>query len=507
MARQVDDNARRALVAHLRRGPQTQAALAAATGASAATTKRMLAELAGSVVAAGRTRKRRFALRRALRGAAARFGLYAVDPQGRALAQGELSLLEPEGSWCDLAALGWPVGPGTDTGFWAGLPYPLYDMAPQGFLGRLFAKREARELELPPDPRNWDDSAIVWALSRRGTDCSGHFIVGERALDQWQHSVLAAQRPLAPGEDMTRYPELAQAATAGGAVGSSAAGEFPKFTALRELTGGEPGHVIVKFSGDTAAGGAVQRWADLLVCEHLALEHIALLPAGQPAPGGPLLRAARARLVSAQGRRFLEVERFDRHGLFGRSPVLSLQAASDHLLALTDTDWPTHAAGLHALGLLTESDVAAVQQLWWFGRLIANTDMHLGNLSLIPLDAASADRSMTPNRRDAEPDSESADGAPRVRTRFRPRLALAPVYDMLPMAFAPLPGGEVPGTPAGGVWQPPLPRPEHRAAWLAAAPVALAFWKQAAEDRRVSAGFAQLCFAAGQALERAMQVA
>jgi hypothetical protein len=507
MTRPADEASRRALRLALRRGPQSQAALIEETGASPATVKRMLAEQGAELLAAGQTRKRRFALRRALRGAPARFGLYAVDRQGRAQTQGELSLIEPEGSWCDLAALGWPVLPESDTGFWPGLPYPLHDMAPQGFLGRLFAQREARELELPADPRSWDDNAIIWALSRRGVDCSGHFIVGERALEQWQHTTLAPPHALTTNELVARYPELAQAATAGRAIGSSAAGEFPKFTALRELPGGEPGHVIVKFSGDTAAGGAVQRWADLLTCEHLALAQIAQLPAAQPAQSASVLRAASTRLLTAQGRRFLEVDRFDRHGLFGRSALLSLQAASDHLLALRETDWPAQAAGLHALGLLGAQELAAVLQLWWFGRLIANTDMHLGNLSLIPTRVPASNAESLPYSDRSALAQDAVEGAAprtaRPSAGSTPRLALAPVYDMLPMAFAPLPGGELPAAP----WQPPLPRPEQRAAWLAAAPVALGFWKQAAEDRRLSAGFAQLCFAAGEALERAMQIA
>lgn len=55
-----------------------------------------------------------------------------------------------------------------------------------------------------------------------------------------------------------------------GVAGSSAAGEFPKFTAMRMLEG-SPVSMIVKFFGADASA-AVRRWSDLLVCEHLALE-------------------------------------------------------------------------------------------------------------------------------------------------------------------------------------------------------------------------------------------
>ena len=60
--------------------------------------------------------------------------------------------------------------------------------------------------------------------------------------------------------------------------------------------------------------------------------------------------------------------------------------------------------------------VDQVRILWWYGKLIGNTDMHLGNVSF----------------------------------RFRPdprgrvQLNLAPAYDMLPMLYAPLSGGEIP---------------------------------------------------------------
>ena len=72
--------------------------------------------------------------------------------------------------------------------------------------------------------------------------------------------------------------------------------------------------VQVTFSGGGSA--AEQRWADLLVCEHLALQALAMLPGLAAAPS--------AIVVQHAGRTLLEVERFDRHGLWGRSPLVSL---------------------------------------------------------------------------------------------------------------------------------------------------------------------------------------
>jgi serine/threonine protein kinase HipA of HipAB toxin-antitoxin module len=253
------------------------------------------------------------------------------------------------------------------------------------------------------------------------------------------------------------YARLAEQAIASGVPGSSAAGEFPKFPALRELAGSATPHVLVKFSGADDSP-AVRRWADLLICEHLALECAAGLPGGA---------SARSRIVQSEGRTFLEVERFDRHGEFGRSRLASLATLDAALLGDGSTDWTRVAARFAAAGLLSADDVRRIERLWWFGRLIANSDMHAGNLSFRPLGL----------------------------------LELAPTYDMLPMLYAPLPGGEVPSRG----FEPPLPLPEQRVAWTAACAVAIEFWSRAARDARLSESFRKLCSANAQQLQRVVE--
>lgn len=167
-----------------------------------------------------------------------------------------------------------------------------------------------------------------------------------------------------------------------GDAGSSAGGEFPKFTSFREHEG-QRAHVIVKFSGNDHTPG-VQRWSDLLVCEHLALGAVA----GQLVARGAQPRLPR-RHISADTRR-------------------------------------------------------RINRLRHFGRLIANSDMHEGNLALVP---------------------GAQGGQP---------LELAPA----------------------------LPLPAERDDWLAAADAALAFWHTAAEDERISAGFRAVCKANGRELKR-----
>lgn len=74
---------------------------------------------------------------------------------------------------------------------------------------------------------------------------------------------------------------------------------------------------------------------------------------------------------------------------------------------------------------------------------------------------------------------------------FRPGLSLAPAYDMLPMAYAPLRGGELPSYR----FDPPQPRPEEAGDWQAAAGAAIAFWRRCATDDRVGTAFRETCAA------------
>ena len=438
-----------------RRAGASAADLAAALAVSLPTLHRLLAEQADQVVVTGRARRTRYALRRALRGQLADLPLYALDQTGGASLLSQLTPVQPQGSCMRLDATDWPVPDEARDGGWDGLPYPINDMRPQGYLGRQLARAEHRRLNLPANPDHWDDDEVLWALSQIGSDTSGNLILGDAALERWQEAKLKPPEPVRSGAVGPAYAGLAALAIAAGVPGSSAAGEFPKFPALRELAGSNTPHVLVKFSGaDTSP--PVQRWADLLVCEHLALQVAGALPGVQ---------AARSRIVPSQGRCFLEVERFDRHGLFGRSPLVSLATLDAALLGEGSADWPRLAARLAAAGWLGADDVLRVQHLWWFGRLIANTDMHTGNLSFRPQGGA---------------------------------LVLAPAYDMLPMRYAPLPGGELPGSG----FEPALPLPLQLPVWRTACAAAVDFWTAASLDSRISEGFRQDCAANALTLHR-----
>lgn len=431
-----------------RLGPVSAPDLAEALQVSVPTVRRMLAELGPDVVGAGQARRRRYALRRALRGRLAPLNVYALNEADGAIQPlGELALRQPQGCHFHAPSATWPSTPGEHAdGWWEGLPYMLQDMRPQGYMGRQFARQHHTALELDPDPNRWSDVDTLVALSRAGTDLPGNLIVGDVALAQWQ-ALRTQGLSLVPARQLgERYVQLAEQAIASGFAGSSAAGEFPKFTAPRELAGARTPHVIVKFSGADRSP-AVQRWADLLVCEHLALQALGALTG---------ISVASSRIVQHAGRTFLESERFDRHGHWGRSAVVSLSTLDACFIGTRHPGWPELARRLSELGWLHAQQVQQVSLIWWFGRLIGNTDMHTGNLSFVP---------------------------------HQGRLQLAPAYDMLPMMYAPLPGGEL----AQRTLDPPWAPPGQQDAWRPAGEAALSFWQAAAHDGRISEAFRAHC--------------
>jgi len=443
--------ARDLLLPTLRRMPRAGvAALASALGVATPTLHKLLRECpAGSVVAGGRSVRTRYALRRPLRGSLADIPLYAIGSTGDAALLASLALIHPQGTQLRLEQTGWPIPAEARDGWWDGLPYPLYDIRPQGYLGRIFARAEHEALGVPSSPEAWTDEDIVFALSQAGADTPGNLILGDAAYARWQRNKIDPAEPVGGVELGNHYVQLAERTLAHGVAGSSAAGEFPKFTALR-LDAQTTPHVLVKFSG-AGDSAAERRWADLLVCEHLALECAARMPN---------VSSARTRIVQHGGRSFLESERFDRVGPYGRLPICSLDVIAAAFLGSTSTDWPALAALLLREGLLGAESVRQVELLWWFGQLIANTDMHLGNLSF----------------------------------RVAPVLALTPAYDMLPMLYAPQRGGEVPPQD----FAPPLPSFAQAEVWRTAATHAIEFWQQASDDPRISQPFRATCAANAQ---------
>lgn len=412
-------------------------------GISRATLSRALNGLGTLVISGGGSRRTRYALRRPLRGSLAPIPLYRIDEHGQGHEIGLLSLLYPEGS-CLVNQEGfpWPLDKDMSDGWFEGLPYPILDMRPQGFLGRNFARNHAIDLSVPDNPDDWSDDDVVHMLSLMGHDQPGDLILGEVAYRRFLEYIRKGDaRFLSDAQAEVNYPELADTAMAHGDAGSSAGGEFPKFTASRYLDQRKV-DVIVKFSGADNSP-AVRRWADLLICEHVASSVITNVLK---------VSAAESAIYQHAGRTFLEVVRFDRHGNFGRSPVCTIGSLNAALVG-GNAAWSKTAQEFQDKGWLSGEDATRVALIWWFGKLIGNTDMHEGNLA------------------------------------FRPGLTLAPVYDMLPMMYAPVRGGEVPIK----LYAPALPLPAESNLWKQSAMAAVQYWQTCSEDGRISPDFRRIC--------------
>lgn len=417
--------------------------LGEALGASQPSISRALAAAGAQVVRIGEARRRRYAAVREVRGLGTHWPLYRIDERGQPHAFAQLTALHGDG--CLVAATpppDWLQGEFVD-GLFPGLPWFLDDQRPQGFLGRQFGQRWARELGLPTDILRWSADAVLAALLLHGDDGPGDFVLGDTALERALRTEPAAI-PAAAREQ--RYAELAQAALAGELVGSSAAGEQPKFTACVRDADGSLRHVIVKFSEPLDGHASARRWADLLVGEHLASELLA--EHGHA--------SARTALVHSQGRLCLEATRFDRIAAHGRRGFVSLAAWSDAHDGGRD-DWTGAAARMRQAGWIDDAALEQVRLRWWFGRLIANTDMHFGNLGFF----------LGFFLGDALP------------------LRLAPSYDMLPMLYRPAANGAV----VARTFEPPPPTPAALPYWRQAARWAALYWQRAAQHPDISDDF------------------
>ncbi len=212
--------------------------------------------------------------------------------------------------------------------------------------------------------------------------------------------------PVAEADKIASYALLAKAAAQGEIPGSSAGGEQPKFTAYAMTPEGAR-HVIVKFS-EPDQGLVQERWRDLLLAEHLALQ---ALNEGD-------VSATTTRIIDSGTQRFLKVDRFDRVGVHGRRGLISLAALDAAFVGAGTGTWPEIVRRLVDAGHLQVQTSYQAAVLWAFGTLIGNSDMHGGNLSFL-----------------------GDQGRP---------YAMAPAYDMLPKALSPRSGGGLPNdlTPA-----------------------------------------------------------
>jgi uncharacterized protein YjiS (DUF1127 family) len=162
-------------------------------------------------------------------------------------------------------------------------------------------------------------------------------------------------------------------------------------------------------------------------------------------------------ILQAKDRIFLEVERFDRSGAEGRIGVSSFLAIDSGLIG-SWKNWIETAQRLRDLKRIDEATLETVRFVAAFGGLIANTDRHMGNLACLD--------------------------------RYDGRFELAPIYDMLPMRFAPTHDEIV-----TRVFEPPEPTSATMRVWSKARQVAEKYWQALTKDARISADFRSICAA------------
>ena len=268
------------------------------------TASRALKTLGDDVVRIGSGPSIQYALRDAFRGFSSA-PIYRITEEGQIKPLGRLIPVHPDGFVMEQTD---NVCLHSD-----GLPWWLFDMRPQGYLGRAYASAYSAELGLPQNPEDWADSDVIRALLAHGHDAVGNLLIGEQARNQF----VEMPSPT-PVERSTTYPTLALAVSSGEIPGSSAGGEQPKFCTYTER-----GHVLVKFTA-LDDNPISERWRDLLQAEHLALKVLGV----------------ETEVFDFEGQRFLEIPRFDRVGQLGRIGLFSLRALEAEFVGRARDSWP-----------------------------------------------------------------------------------------------------------------------------------------------------------------------
>ncbi|MFU8785333.1 type II toxin-antitoxin system HipA family toxin YjjJ [Aliidiomarina sp.] len=428
----------------LKAGPMSASELARRFEVNPTTITRRLNTMSSEVVRAGAGRAIRWYLPRTLPllDNVSMLPIYRVNSDGDAEKIAHLHVVYPYDSYLVeyFRVANHMAEPTTEWDFYESLPWWLTDMRPQGFLGRSFAYqlRSAGEL-VDANPAAWSEDTILAILAKYPQDHVGNLLVGNEAYERWLRTT---RSPLCSDAEAG---EKAEAIARGEHFDSSAQGEQPKFTA--RLAEGE---CIIKFSGRVAqveVDSVANRWADLLHAEWLAATTL-----NQALPS----IAAANRSFTANQRTLLASQRFDRTAQGGRVGVISFASLDAEFVGKANEPWPVIADALHQEKVLTEMAVTRCKVAWAFGQLIANSDMHLGNISAVNMGG-------------------------------RP-FELAPIYDMLPMHYSPKSSGDLPVEP----YQIRISSAISRLYWEVAYPAAMDFWQRVLEHPNISKHFKQM---------------
>ena len=363
------------------RGLLTSAELQSATGKSQPTLSRALKQLLPQVQAIGKGRGARYGLVREIMGRASQQTLFLTDTEGRANEWGRLTFLEGERLHVQTP----DIGAVTQND----LPWFLEAMRPQGFLGRLRGQAIGFA---DANPDNWSLEQTLYAILAFEHDGPGALTLGQET-GEW-----LPEAPLDLEQRAKHYDKLAGNVTQTLPAGSSAGGEQPKFLVHLDAPAGYE-RLVVKFTPPRGTPFG-ERWHDLLHTEFIALQ--TLQKHG--------FSTAKTRIVHSDQRTYLESVRFDRNGMFGKRHIVPLAPIHKTFVGGSRQNWAASCDKLAELGHLPRADAQTVRILLYFGRLIGNTDMHFGNLSLAVTDMARL---------------------------AKPKFSLAPCYDMLSMAYKP----------------------------------------------------------------------
>lgn len=452
------------LALHLRlRGPLTSVELQAHFRLSQPQLSRYLRALSQRVIRVGRGRRSLYLHTREIPLVGSQIPIYKINLDGSIAQTGVLYPTAPKGFY-------WECAEAKRSRLFPDLPYFLDDLRPSGFLGRLIP-RSHPGWDFPEDVRLWTAETTFRYLSNFGVDLIGNQLIGETAAQKYLQLSLSASShdshgassdsgtslsPIAAAPNITfnitseieQYETLARTTEERGIPGSSAGGEHPKFLTVRRLDG-HP--VIVKFTPHHLVRGQVgaqdansnlitQRRVDLLKAEHLAAKLLATITTSDTTSE----QAPSTRFIDGRDYCFLEVQRFDRtqdhKGVIGRRGIISLLSL-DLEFTGSGKGWSEVAEKLASQNILTAKIVEEIRFLEYFGHLIGNTDMHLGNISFFFEEE-------------------------RV-------IGLTPCYDMLPMQYSPS-QGRINSSPITLI----APNPAGLTAWHRARAAALTFWQK-----------------------------
>ncbi|TAG27281.1 MAG: hypothetical protein EAZ37_06065 [Burkholderiales bacterium] len=407
-----------AVVALLARGePLTAAQLSAATGKSQPSISGALKELGDRVHRIGAARSTRYALNKDILGLQAEQDLLWTDAQGNTHVLGRLTHLHGNLLHTQVGQQEWFTQ--------AQLPWFLLPIRPQGYLGRQLAQHFPG---FPSSPEAWSSEQVLYAAAQQSLDPPGAISLGKPSF-QGSLPIATLHMP----DLLNQFEFLIQRDASLPIARSSAGGEQPKFTTL--FPGTNTVHHLVKFSPPNATPFG-KRWRALLMLEHLANQ--ILIPHD--------VACAQTQILTNDVRTMLSSERFDRHSTHGKLHVVAIAALHDEFVKGSWTNWVITSEALAKQGLISAQELSHVAQIFAFGHYIGNTDMHSGNLSFFVDDV------------------------------IKPKIRLAPVYDMLPMMWKPDPHHGLSDSPVRQQFMPTgfAVEQEQAKQW------AIEFWEQAA---------------------------